>query len=63
MTQDPISRRSYLGATGLVFGTALAGCLDSNGTADAGNPEAFDVDAAFDLSGDGPGEPLTSSPR
>jgi len=61
VTQDSISRRSYLGAAGLVFGTGLAGCLDSNGTADAANPEAFDVDATFDLSGDGPGEPVTVS--
>lgn len=61
MDKHPISRRGYLGATGVVLGTGLAGCMDSSATANLANSDAFNVDATFELTGDGPGEPVTVS--
>ena len=60
MDHYSIPRRGYLGATGvLLTGGALAGCINSSAAADLANANAFNVDAAFALYGDGPGEPVT----
>ena len=59
MGRHPLSRRSYLGAAGALLGTGLAGCTGIGSAADLADSDAFDIGFAFDLSGDGPGEPVT----
>ena len=61
MDKNPLSRRGYLGATGAVLGASLAGCTGLGSASDLAGADAFDIGFTFDLSGDGPGEPVTLS--
>lgn len=61
MDHYPLSRRGYLGAAGVALGAGFAGCTGIGSASDLANSDTFDIGFTFDLSGDGPGEPVTLS--
>lgn len=61
MEQHLSSRRRYLGVAGAVLGTGLAGCMGIGSASGLENADPFNANPTFELSGDGPGEPVTLS--